>query len=263
MRTLIVGDIHGCHAELIDLLEAAHIGPEDRVIAIGDVCDRGPESPQVFEFFLSRPNTRSIMGNHEWKHAAGVMGDAQRITRWQCGPELYARALAWMRALPCWLELPEIVLVHWGLEPDVPLEDQHPAVLTGDVPGEMCLTERLGETPWYEAYPGPKPVAYGHHSYAAGARRGLTYGIDTGCVYGQSLTGLLLPGFELVSVPARENHWARTRILWRDRLALEGSGVDEAPGGGRASGSAPAARARKKQPARRRGGPGRDQGRGL
>lgn len=206
-RTFVVGDIHGCHAELLALLEAAEIGSADRILGIGDLLDRGPESPQVLELFLSRPHAGSVMGNHEWKHIQGADGEALQRTRQACGPDLYARGLAWMRKLPFYLELPEAILVHWGLEPGVPLERQHPAVLTGEPAGEMCLREECGPRPWFEAYEGTKPVIYGHHAWAAGERRGLTYGIDTGCVFGGQLTGILLPEFRLVSVPSRGRHW--------------------------------------------------------
>lgn len=221
MRTLVVGDIHGCWGELQNLLEKAEIGPDDRIIAIGDVCDRGPESGLVLDFFLSRPNTTSIQGNHERKHLQGLDGVPQRITRSQCGPVLYARALEWMAGLPLYMDLPEALLVHWGLMPGVPLAEQHPSVLTGEPAGEMSLTGMLGETPWFDAYEGPKPIVYGHHSYASGVRRDLTYGIDTGCVYGQELTGLLLPEMRLVSVPARGNHWFEVRTAWLGRVGTE------------------------------------------
>ena len=228
MQTLVVGDIHGCWGELHALLAAAGIGPADPVIAIGDVSDRGPESPEVLEFFLSRPGATAIMGNHEWKHARGADGLAQRITRAQCGEALYARAVDWMRELPFWRELPEALLVHWGLMPGVAPADQHPAVLTGDPVGEKSLREMLGDVAWYDAYVGPKPVIYGHHSWAAGVRRDLTYGIDTGCVYGQALTGLLLPERRLVSVPARANHWEAVRREWEPRVS-EGLLLAESP----------------------------------
>ena len=70
-RTLIVGDIHGCYIELQALLDKAGLGDGDAVIGIGDIVDRGPETPQVVEFFQNTPNTMAIMGNHERKHARG------------------------------------------------------------------------------------------------------------------------------------------------------------------------------------------------
>ncbi len=228
MSTLVVGDIHGCWEELQELLAKARVGPGDRVIAIGDVCDRGPQSDRVLEFFLSSPNAASIQGNHERKHLLGINGLPQRITRQQCGPALYERALAWMRSLPYYLDLPEALLVHWGLMPGVPLDEQHPSVLTGEPVGEMSLTGMLGDSPWFNAYEGTKPVVYGHHSYASGVRRGIAYGIDTGCVYGQELTGLLLPEMRLVSVAARQNHWLKIRKAWLRQTAGEGGEADGA-----------------------------------
>lgn len=43
-RTIVVGDIHGCMAELMALLEEVSFGPEDLLVAVGDLVDRGPDS---------------------------------------------------------------------------------------------------------------------------------------------------------------------------------------------------------------------------
>jgi len=57
VRQLIVGDIHGCYAELCALLDLAGLSSEDEIVAIGDIVDRGPESPQVLDSrFLSVPS---------------------------------------------------------------------------------------------------------------------------------------------------------------------------------------------------------------
>jgi serine/threonine protein phosphatase 1 len=218
MKTLIVGDIHGCHAELRELLERARLGPDDRLVSVGDVVNRGPETPQVLELLLARPRTQVVLGNHEWKHLQGHQSRSALITRWQCGPELYGRALCWMRGLPRCLDLGDLVVVHWGFESGPGCEDQNPEVLTGTEAGELYLTARYGSPRWYEHYSGPRKVVFGHHGYAEGVRDGLTWGIDGGCVYGGKLIGLLLPDWELISVPSREDHWSRLRAAWADRL---------------------------------------------
>jgi serine/threonine protein phosphatase 1 len=54
-NTLIIGDIHGCYFELQALLDKAGLGAGDAVTGIGDVVDRGPESPQVVDFSEPHP----------------------------------------------------------------------------------------------------------------------------------------------------------------------------------------------------------------
>ena len=43
--TLVVGDIHGCYLELLDLLDRAGLGADGEVLAVGDILDRGPAGP--------------------------------------------------------------------------------------------------------------------------------------------------------------------------------------------------------------------------
>ncbi|MBZ0286288.1 MAG: metallophosphoesterase, partial [Anaerolineae bacterium] len=75
MRTLVIGDIHGCYAELQTLLEQAALTSDDQIIAIGDLVDRGMDSKAVLEFFRTTPNARSIQGNHERKHVRSFRGE--------------------------------------------------------------------------------------------------------------------------------------------------------------------------------------------
>ena len=55
MKTFIIGDIHGCFTELQELLDKAGIADDDRIIALGDIVDRGPDSVQVLDFFCDFP----------------------------------------------------------------------------------------------------------------------------------------------------------------------------------------------------------------
>lgn len=222
MRQLIVGDIHGCYAELCDLLELAGLAPDDEIIAIGDIVDRGPESPQVLDFFRRQPNARSLMGNHERKHVRSLAGElqpalSQIITRDQMG-DAYSTAIAYMRDLPHWLELPDATLVHGFFEPGVPVAEQRPVVIVGTLSGDAYLRERYAQ-PWYELYDGPKPLIVGHHDYRRDGQplvyQDRVYGLDTGCCTGGRLTGLLLPDFRFLSVPSRANYWEQVRAQYQ------------------------------------------------
>lgn len=64
-RDFAVGDIHG-HFELLDrLLDGIGFDPDrDRLFSLGDLVDRGPESPRAAEF-LDREWFHAIRGNHE------------------------------------------------------------------------------------------------------------------------------------------------------------------------------------------------------
>ena len=52
MRTLAIGDIHGCNAALSALLEQVQPDPADQIIFLGDYIDRGPASRAVIDTLL-------------------------------------------------------------------------------------------------------------------------------------------------------------------------------------------------------------------
>jgi serine/threonine protein phosphatase 1 len=218
-QLLIVGDIHGCYDELRALLDAAGVADDDEIIALGDIVDRGPASPQVLAFFRTRPMAQSIMGNHERKHVRSFRGEiqpalSQRITRQQIGEADYPAAVAQMAAFATGLELPEAILVHAFWEPGVPLEHQRESVVVGTLSGEAYLA-RTYPRPWYELYDGDKPIVVGHLDYLRTGHplvyRDRVYGLDTSCCRGGALTGLLLPAFRMVSVPSRADYWGEAR----------------------------------------------------
>jgi diadenosine tetraphosphatase ApaH/serine/threonine PP2A family protein phosphatase len=58
-------------------------------------------------------------------------------------------------------------------------------------------------TPWYEVYDGDKVILFGHWPAGPPRRGPRAIGLDTGCVYGYSLTAYVIEEARLVSVPAR------------------------------------------------------------
>ncbi|MSU46658.1 MAG: hypothetical protein EXS42_05935 [Lacunisphaera sp.] len=66
-RLIAVGDIHGCHKEFSDLLDELDLKKDDRIVLLGDLINRGPDSGKVVE--LAREcATASLLGNHELRH---------------------------------------------------------------------------------------------------------------------------------------------------------------------------------------------------
>ena len=218
MKTFIIGDIHGCFTELQELLDKAGILDDDLIIALGDIVDRGPDSVKVLDFFCNHPTRLSLMGNHERKHVRGARHEvrlalSQIISREEFGPA-YPQALERMGSFPLYIDLPVAVLVHGYLEPGIPLELQRDTVLCGTMSGDHYLRNQYAQ-PWYALYDGDKPVIVGHLDHLRNGQpfvyQDRVYCLDTSCVHGGSLTGLLLPEFRLVSVPSRRDYWKEIR----------------------------------------------------
>jgi hypothetical protein len=233
-RTIVIGDVHGCLAELQELLEATSPGPGDRVVFLGDLLDRGPDPVGVLHLVRSL-GAECVLGNHEEKHLRYAAHEARRLAepryRNPMRPFDAKRAaeharltrddLLWLAALPRWIVLGgRWVAVHGGLVPGLPLSAQpsdwavklrYVDAAGRPAPREAGDSGAPGVRRWAEAWTGPDSVVYGHFPVGRGAirrdepRSGVVcMGIDTGCVYGGALTALLLPAVEVVQVRSRQ-----------------------------------------------------------
>jgi serine/threonine protein phosphatase 1 len=164
---LIVGDIHACAQELEELLEIVGFGPDDQLIALGDIFDRGPDNSKILELFTNDPRFKTLLGNHERKHLLFNAGKcepaiSQLITKEELGDD-YPKLLEFARTLPVYIELEEAILVHGALEPSITLEKQDETVLVSSISGEKHLN-KLGK-PWYELIDLKKPVIFGYKMF--------------------------------------------------------------------------------------------------
>jgi len=212
-RHIIIGDIHGCAAELFELLELCERRPRDEVVSVGDLVDRGPDPEAVIRFFMQDPNSAVILGNHEDKHLrirSGELraGPAQLASQIQLG-DFYDEALDWFATLPLSLERAGHFICHAGVIPDVALEEQpRSALLRAKMPWMKDIFDQ-SEPPWWERYDGAMPVVYGHSVHVGGVHHyGSTWGLDTGVCHGGALSALILPSCEVVSVEAECDHYA-------------------------------------------------------
>ncbi|MBV7532093.1 metallophosphoesterase [Chitinophaga sp. sic0106] len=214
-RTIIVGDIHGCYDELMQLLEQVNLTPEDLLISVGDIVDRGNKSLEVYHYLRNRPNTVVLMGNHERKHLNGILSYSQEIVRLQFGEE-YPGFISWLKTLPYYYITPEAIIVHAALENGLPMEEQKEEVLCGTISGEKYL-ERLYEdaAAWPAHYTGDRAVVFGHRVVEKPLRINNTWALDTGCCHGQQLTAITLPDMQLHQVQALSNHWKSEIIRWQ------------------------------------------------
>lgn len=215
-REIIIGDIHGCYDEMLELLDIIKPASEDQIIAVGDIVDRGPKSVELYHYFKNTPNARIIMGNHERKHLRGIMSYSQEIVRLQFG-DLYPEFVAWLENIAYYYESEHAIVVHAGLEDGVPLEQQRENVLSGTMGGSKYLARLYQGRYWSEVYSGEKPVIYGHHVVGPTPEilNGKIYGIDTGACHGGRLTALVLPGFEVHQVQVKKDYWSEQMSIWQ------------------------------------------------
>jgi serine/threonine protein phosphatase 1 len=203
-RTVIIGDVHGCLAELQELLRAARVQPFDRLISVGDLICKGPNSRGVLDWAMRAPNLECVLGNHElrflncWRR--GVVPDIKpydRETYREFGVS-FDDGMRFVSRWPLTIAENDFLVVHAGFDPRRPITRQSDVALTN--------MRRLKDTeePWYERYHDERLVVFGHWARPEPVVRRNAVGLDTGCVYGGALTALILPERRLVRVPARK-----------------------------------------------------------
>jgi serine/threonine protein phosphatase 1 len=206
-RTIIVGDIHGCYAELVALLDRLDLRPDDRVVAVGDLIVKGEQSREVLELFISEAHFSSVIGNHDlallryWRGETVTLKPAQERARQELDADK-TRYAAYLSALPAMIDLGAYLVVHAGVRPGVPLGAQAIEDLTALRTLGADPQSRTG-LPWYALYNGPQTILYGHWPAAAPRRASYAIGLDTGCVYGFQLTAYIIETGEFVQVQAR------------------------------------------------------------
>ncbi len=211
MRTIIVGDVHGCRSELEALLDRVAFASGDRLVFVGDLVARGPDSLGVLD--IARTTGAIVVrGNHEqklldWRRArhAWMHGEAAAkppIGRMHRDIARSLRPVDWtlLESSPLFFDLPEhgARVVHAGLIPGIAFEAQSPQTLmrirTVRVPG--VKRGRLRTKPknvlWGAAYEGPPQIVFGHNAAPGLQLHRWATGLDTGCVYGGRLTAMVL-----------------------------------------------------------------------
>jgi Calcineurin-like phosphoesterase len=216
MRTIIIGDVHGCLDELLTLVSRCGHAAGDRLILVGDLVAKGPDSLGVVSW-ARESRVEAVLGNHEEhvlrarRGVPGVKPKHQRLAE-ALGPE----DVAWLEALPLFLPAGDLqgkplVVVHAGLMPGVPIEAQQRDHLLNlrSVTADGSPSRAIEGDPWASRWSGPEQIVFGHDSLRGLQQYPWATGLDTGCVYGRRLTALILPEARLVSVSARHAYASR------------------------------------------------------
>lgn len=241
----LIGDVHGCRAELEELLtalgyaiardgEGRPVGarhPEGRrAVFVGDLVDRGPDTPGVLRMVMGMVGDGEalcVCGNHEQKLVRALAGRqvrvshglAESLAQLAAEPEEFRKQVhAFCDGLVAHYVLDggRLVVAHAGL-PERFHGRASGAVrsfaLYGDTTGE---TDEYGlpvRLPWANDYRGSATVVYGHTPTPDAEWVNNTICLDTGAVFGGKLTALRYPERELVDVPAQEVWYEPVRPL--------------------------------------------------
>jgi protein phosphatase len=233
----IIGDVHGCADELLELLDRLDYGvsrdgegyavraPEGRkAIFLGDLVDRGPKTPEVLRLVMAMVDSGvalCIPGNHDVKLVRKLRGRdvnvahglAETLAQLEEEPqEFVERAADFLNGLVGHYVLDgrELVVAHAGMKEE----------LQGRASGKVRDFALFGETTgasdefglpvrhdWAAEYRGRATVAYGHTPVPEAEWVNRTINLDTGCAFGGKLTALRYPENELVSVPAHHTYY--------------------------------------------------------
>ena len=215
-RLIAIGDIHGCADEFEDLLDRLEAGPDDRIVLLGDLVNRGPQSRRVIDL-ARRCRAVPLLGNHEARllryHRtadARILREQDLRTAGELRPEDWSY-LAEMR-LTYEDEPLNMVFVHGGFLPGIPWRAQGADIVTRiqvvDRDGRPQKRADAPDAPsWADLWCGPPFVVYGHTPRPAVHRLKWSLGLDTACVMGGMLSAWVLPERRVVQVKARQRYF--------------------------------------------------------
>ncbi|WP_426492209.1 polynucleotide kinase-phosphatase [Hymenobacter sp. 102] len=245
----IIGDVHGCYQELVQLLTELGYAVEEtpvldardlgvrvtapagrRALFLGDLVDRGPASPQVLRLVMSMVQggqALCVPGNHDIKLLRYLNGKqvnekhgfAETVQQLALESDTFKNQVRqFLDGLVSHYVLDggKLVVAHAGMREEMQGRGSGAVrafALFGETTGEIDEFGLPVRYNWAAEYRGRAMVVYGHTPVPAPEWLNNTIDIDTGCVFGGRLTALRYPERELVSVPAAQVYCEPVRPL--------------------------------------------------
>lgn len=240
----IIGDIHGCYDELVELLAALGYASNTegvwahsegrRALFVGDLVDRGEKTVQVARLVMDMTaagNALCVPGNHDVKLMELLQtgkgnlnhGRALSMEQIESLPErerevFKSRFIAFVDSLVShlWLDGGQLCIAHAGMT------EAYMGRASGRVRSFALYGQTTGEVdeyglpvryPWAMEYRGTTTVAYGHTPMLEAEWLNNTINLDTGCVFGGKLSALRYPEREIVQVSAKRVYAESLRPL--------------------------------------------------
>ncbi|RMZ54601.1 hypothetical protein APUTEX25_002187, partial [Auxenochlorella protothecoides] len=262
-RVVIIGDVHGCLEDLHLLLENV-AEPNDLIICTGDITGKGPDVLDTLKT-VHEMGILSVRGNHDdraagYWHRWSLHGENPSDPEFDWVKDLEPAVGDFLLNLPFTISLEayNVLVVHGGLLPGVPLACQDLAVMytirfvvparpppfgsfswalerrmlaeavrSGRITVPPAYQLEARERPdWKEGRPwggqwqGPQHVIFGHASSRMLQLEPFATGIDTGCVGGGYLSACILPALTREGEIVPDTH-ALPPFLYQQTIRLQ------------------------------------------
>ncbi|MBM7571548.1 bis(5'-nucleosyl)-tetraphosphatase PrpE [Aquibacillus albus] len=235
MKVDIIGDIHGCFEELVELFhkldyqwkDGIPVHPENRIpVFLGDLTDRGPDSIKtidlVYRLVMEKKLAKYVPGNHcnklyryflgnNVKQQHGLETTVAEFKKQNDTDQSRIRDhfIKLYEHADLYLQLPPVhaIVAHAGIREDLIGRNDKKVktfVLYGDITGEKHPDGRPIRRDWAQSYHGEDWIVYGHTPVRQPRIVNKTINIDTGCVFGNALTAFQLPEEKIISVPSKQ-----------------------------------------------------------
>ncbi len=235
MKYDVIGDVHGCYQELVELVKAlgytwnsngALQHPDERkLVFLGDLTDRGPNSVAVIQLvhrLFQQKAAYYTPGNHCDKLYRYFIGRNVKIANGleTTVAELEAldekayqairkqfMELVERSPLYLMLEQKKLIIAHAGIKRKwigKANKKVKTFVLYGDITGEKDENGLPIRRDWAKKEKGDSWIVYGHTPTRVPRIINRTINIDTGCVFGGALTAFRYPELSTASVPSKQ-----------------------------------------------------------
>jgi serine/threonine protein phosphatase 1 len=217
-KTYAVGDIHGCLKQLQQLIELCEMDAashKSTFVFLGDYIDRGPDSRGVIDFLIdlqkwSPDKIICLRGNHEDLLLSALDGEDAELNwlangadatlhsyRASRAVDLPASHVDWVRSLPLFHDDGQRFFVHAGVHPDRLLDQQRSRDLLWIREPFLSSDKDYGRL-----------VVHGHTPIKSGTPelRPNRLNLDTGAVYGRSLTAAIFDKHQLAPLSFIQAH---------------------------------------------------------
>lgn len=235
-RVIVYGDIHGCLDELQLLREKIGIKKEDIEISVGDFLSKGPNSLETLRF-LQKNKIICIRGNHEDKYIRYRLHFEEERFSGKKNPmvvdenfkkvffSLDDKDFEFLNSLPFFIKIGSLTVVHAGVTNKISLEKASKEdfakvmrIRFVDDRGDFVSlkeVDKRGCCYWSEVYDGHEGfIIYGHQPFLQPKVDRFSIGIDTGAVYGNSLTAVVFDKDEDVNISSFRFYFQKSKRVY-------------------------------------------------